>query len=180
MKGNRGIACNADIIKVLTMAVVLFGTSTFLEADTKTDGAKAMNKQIINSIFSKGEKGPADYFTGTTWVNMLITDGDKVYDTQAYDVRFEPAARTYWHSHPGGQLLFVTSGKGFYQEKGKPARLLLKGDVVEIPPEVMHWHGAAPDSWFVHLGTSTKVHLGPAKWDGPVTDEEYSKATSEQ
>jgi quercetin dioxygenase-like cupin family protein len=142
----------------------------------KTDGGNNMSEQFINSIFPKGEKGPADYFTGTTWVKMLVTDKDNVYDTQAYDVRFEAKARTKWHSHPGGQLLFVTSGKGYYQEKGKPARQLLKGDVVEIPPDVVHWHGAAPDSEFVHLGISTKTQEGPAQWFPEVTDEEYYEA----
>ena len=148
--------------------------------DKKAEGSKNMNEPSMNSAFSKGAKGPADYFTGTTWVNMLVTDDDKVFDTQAYDVRFEAKARTFWHSHPGGQLLFVTAGKGYYQEKGKSARLLQPGDVVEIPPEVVHWHGAAPDSPFVHLGMSTKTQLGPAKWCGAVTDEEYEEATSQQ
>lgn len=149
-------------------------------SDTESDGGNMMIEQSVGSIFPKGGQGPADYFTGTTWVNMLVTDKDNAYDTQAYDVRFEPGARTNWHSHPGGQLLFVTDGKGYYQEKGKLARPLSKGDIVEIPPDVVHWHGAAPDSGFVHLGMSTQVHLGPAKWSGPVTDTEYKKATSEQ
>ncbi|MGA1867713.1 MAG: cupin domain-containing protein [bacterium] len=135
-----------------------------------------MSEQCINSIFPKGEKGPEEYFTGTTWVNMLVTDKNNVYNTQAYDVRFEPGARTKWHSHPGGQLLFVTSGKGYYQEKEKPARLLSKGDVVEISPDVVHWHGAAPDSEFVHLGISSQTGKGPAQWFPEVTDEEYNEA----
>ncbi len=137
-----------------------------------------MSEHFTDLIFQKGEQGPVDYFTGTTWVNMLLIDEDHVYDTQAYDVRFEPAARTYWHSHPGGQLLFVTSGKGYYQEKGKPARALSKGDVVTIPPDIVHWHGAAPDSTFVHLGMSTKTQEGPAEWSGEVTDEQYNEAVN--
>jgi quercetin dioxygenase-like cupin family protein len=130
-----------------------------------------------NTVFPRGEQGPEDYFTNTTWVNMLHPDTDGVYDTQVYDVIFAPSARTYWHSHPGGQILLVTDGSGYYQEKGKPARSLKPGDVVPIPPDVVHWHGAAPDSHFVHVGMSTKVHLGPAKWFGAVTDEEYADAT---
>ena len=129
-------------------------------------------------IFPKGEKGPDDYFTRTTWVKMLVVDEKKTYNTQAYNVRFEPKARTYWHSHPSGQLLFVTSGKGYYQEKGKQARPLSKGDVVEIPPNVIHWHGAAPDSEFVHLGASCKTQEGPAEWVSEVTDEEYNGAVN--
>ena len=68
------------------------------------------------------------------------------FDTQAYNVMFEAGARTNWHAHPGGQLLFVTKGTGYYQELGIPARLLNPGDVVEILPNVNHWHGAAPNS----------------------------------
>jgi quercetin dioxygenase-like cupin family protein len=131
------------------------------------------------SVFPKGAQGPEEIFTNTTWVNMLHTDEDGTFDTQVYDVIFEPSARTFWHSHPGGQILLITSGRGYYQEKGKPARLLEPGDVVAIPPDVVHWHGAAPDSQFVHLGMSTKVHEGPAAWFGPVTDEEYGAATAE-
>jgi len=128
-----------------------------------------------NNIFPRGDKAPSQVFTGEVFVNMLVTDQDGVYNTQAYNVEFEPGARTYWHSHPGGQLLFVTEGAGYYQEAGKSARKLEKGDVVEIPIGVKHWHGAAPDSHFTHLGITAKVDAGPAEWLGEVTDEEYNK-----
>lgn len=143
---------------------------------TTHKGDTAMDTDLI---FEKGDKGPANYFTNPVWVKMLHTDEEKVFDTQVYNVAFEPSARTYWHSHPGGQILLVTSGVGYYQEKDKPARKLEKGDVVAIPPDVMHWHGAAPQSDFVHIGMSTKVHEGPAAWAGPVTDAQYNEATAE-
>jgi quercetin dioxygenase-like cupin family protein len=73
---------------------------------------------------------------------------------------------------------FITDGTGYYQEKGKPAQLLKPGDVVTIPPNIVHWHGASPESRFVHIGMSTKVDIGPAEWFGPVTDKEYNDATS--
>ena len=132
---------------------------------------------MVDDIFERGSKGSSDFFTGNVWVKMLVTDENGVFDTQVYNVVFEPGARTHWHSHPGGQILIVTRGKGFYQERGKPVRILKKGDVVEIPPNVVHWHGAAPDEELVHIGISTQVHLGPAEWLGPVTEEEYRKAT---
>ena len=132
-----------------------------------------------STVFPKGVRGPEEIFTNTTWVNMLHTDEEGIFDTQVYDVIFEPSARTFWHSHPGGQILLITGGAGYYQEKGKPARSLEPGDVVAIPPDVVHWHGAAPNSQFVHLGMSTKVHAGPAEWFGPVTDEAYGAATAE-
>ncbi|MFX0010764.1 MAG: cupin domain-containing protein, partial [Candidatus Hermodarchaeota archaeon] len=86
---------------------------------------------------------------------------------------FEPEARTKWHSHPGGQILLVTGGKGYYQAEGNPPQSLQKGDVVKIPPNVKHWHGASKNSWFVHVGITTNPKLGNAEWLGPVTEEEY-------
>lgn len=137
---------------------------------------KRNNDRVVTSNaatpFPKGEKAIAN-FTGTAWVYMLTSDAEN-FDTQAYNVTFEPGCRNYWHSHPGGQILMVTSGKGYYQEEGKPIRLLLPGDVVEIRPDVIHWHGAAPDSEFIHLGITTQQSKGPAKWLGPVTDEQYN------
>lgn len=124
-------------------------------------------------IFPKGQKAEAN-FIGTAWVEMLSIDNNN-FDTQVYNVTFEPGCRNYWHSHPGGQILLVTSGKGYFQEKGEPARLLKAGDVVEIKPDIIHWHGATPDSEFVHIGISTQVSKGAAVWYEPVSDEEYSQ-----
>lgn len=134
---------------------------------------------MTQNVFGKGQKAGSEFFTGDVWVKMLVVDENKTFDVQVYNVVFAPKARTHWHSHPGGQILLVTKGTGFYQEKGKPARLLKEGDVVEIPPHVVHWHGAAPHQEFVHIGISSQVHLGPAEWFGPVTDEEYNNATRE-
>ncbi|MGL4369194.1 MAG: cupin domain-containing protein [Spirochaetota bacterium] len=130
-----------------------------------------------STVFPKGDRASTDMFSNTVWVKMLVTDDEKAFDTQVYNVTFEPAARTHWHSHPGGQILLVTHGTGYYQEKGKPAQILKEGDVVKIPADIAHWHGAAPESHFTHIGMSTQIHLGPAKWLGPVTDREYSEAT---
>ncbi len=152
----------------------LSGVDNLNESNQHDKGANTMQ---YNTVFPKGDRGPKEVFTNTTWVRMLHTDDEGAFDTQVYDVIFEPSARTFWHSHPGGQILLVTDGTGYYQEKGKPARSLNPGDVVPIPPDVVHWHGAAPESHFIHIGMSTKVHLGPAKWFGPVTDDEYAEAT---
>jgi quercetin dioxygenase-like cupin family protein len=126
-------------------------------------------------IFSKGVQ-VSDNFTGTVFVNMLVPDTEGIYNCQAYDVLFEPGCRAYWHKHEGGQILLCTGGAGYYQEKGKPARRLAKGDVVEIPPHVAHWHGAAPDSEFNHIGISPNTNKGGCTWLSPVTDEEYKGA----
>ena len=103
-----------------------------------------------HSIFSKGERAPADYFTGTVWVKMIVPN-DPTLNCQIVNVVFEPGARNNWHTHSGGQILIVTDGSGYYQEKGKPIQLIRKGEVVNIPPEVEHWHGASHDSELTHI-----------------------------
>ncbi len=127
-------------------------------------------------VFPKGSQAAAN-FTGAAFVNMLVPDGSGTYNCQVYDVIFEPGCRNDWHSHPGGQILLCTDGIGYYQEKDQPARRLQRGDVVEIPPQVEHWHGAAPDSSFTHIGISPNTRKGGATWLLPVTDEEYQQAT---
>ena len=129
-------------------------------------------------IFPKGEQMLSN-FTGAAFVKFLVPDEGAVYNCQVYDVVFEPGSRNDWHSHVGGQVLLCTDGIGYYQEKGKAARRLQKGDVVEIPLNTEHWHGAAPDSAFTHIGISTNTQKGSTTWLAPVTDAEYSQATSE-
>lgn len=125
-------------------------------------------------LFPKGEKIANDRFTGAAWLSMLVPD-DGIYHCPIYNVTFEPGARNNWHRHPGGQILLVTGGRGYYQEEGKPAQVLSAGSVVTIPPQVKHWHGAAPDSWFVHIGITANPELGDAEWLEPVTDDEYNR-----
>lgn len=126
-----------------------------------------------HAIFQKGEKASPDYFTGTAWVNILVPK-DETGSYSIGDVVFEPGCRNNWHTHPAGQILLVTDGKGYYQEKGRAARLLAKGDVVVIPSNVEHWHGAARDSRFTHIAISNITKEGVVKWLQPVTDEEYN------
>ena len=125
-----------------------------------------------NAIFPKGDKASPDYFTGTAWVNILVPQ-DETGSYAIGNVVFEPGCRKNWHKHPAGQILLVTGGKGYYQEKGKPARLLKKGDIVVIPSHVEHWHGAAHDSSFTHLVVTNNSKSGAVEWLSPVTDEEY-------
>ena len=130
-------------------------------------------KQQELSVFPMGEKNEAfaQYFTGQSYLNMLTTE-----QVGIGNVTFEPGCRNNWHIHRGGgQILLCTAGRGYYQEWGKPARELHPGDVVNIPPEVKHWHGAAPDSWFAHLAVEVPSENGSNEWLEPVSDEEYSK-----
>jgi 4-carboxymuconolactone decarboxylase len=128
--------------------------------------------KTMTKIFPKGEKA-TEYFTGDAWVEMLTTD-TKNFDVMSYVVTFAPGSRNYWHSHPGGQILYCISGEGLLQQKGEPVQHLKAGDVAEIKSDVTHWHGATPDKEFVHIGLSTQLSKGPTNWYGAVTDEEYN------
>lgn len=133
---------------------------------------RGMESPINSRLFPKGEKIDNDYFNGTAWLQRLVTDTDN-FDVTVGNVLFEPGVRNNWHSHPGGQILLCTKGTGYYQEKGRPVRLLGPGDVVEILPDVIHWHGATPDSEFEHIAIGTQTAKGTVVWLQPVTDEEY-------
>lgn len=128
-----------------------------------------------NTIFPQGEKAPAEYFTGNVWLNILAPNEDSMH-CQVANVIFEPGARTFWHTHAGGQTLLVTDGAGYFQEKGKPRRAIQKGDVVVIAPGVQHWHGASADKPLTHIAVNANAQNGVVNWLTPVTDEEYLKA----
>jgi quercetin dioxygenase-like cupin family protein len=125
-----------------------------------------------NQIFPKGQKATAN-FTGDAWVEMLSADV-ATFDAMTYNVTFAPGSRNYWHVHSGGQILLCTSGEGYYQEKGKPAQHLKPGDVVEIQPNVVHWHGATATSEFVHVGITPQVNKNNVTWLEPVSEKEYA------
>ena len=95
------------------------------------------------------------------------------------NVTFEPGCRNNWHSHTGGQILIAVGGVGYYQERGKAARRLLPGDVVEIAPDIEHWHGAAPDSWFSHLAIGCNPQTNKNIWLEQVDDQQYAEATKD-
>lgn len=129
----------------------------------------------LQAIFPKGELGPAEHFTGRAW-NVGLVNDDTVYNTVIGNVYFEPGARSNWHTHPAGQILIITDGVGYYQEKGQPRRILRKGDVVKCPPNVMHWHGASPDTGMQQMYILPKTEKGIVIWSQKVTDEEYNNS----
>ena len=139
---------------------------------------KSTNESLaLNELcFPKGELLNSPNFSGTVWLNMMGAKDTTLHASYG-NVTFEPGARTNWHSHPGGQVLFITKGKGYYQAKGQPSQLLQKGDFVEIQPNIVHWHGAAPDSEFAHIAVSLNTDLGGAVWLSTVLEEEYNEAT---
>ena len=102
----------------------------------------------MEPLFQLGQENTAyaKYFIGKSYLNMLANN----QGVGVANVTFEPGCRNNWHiHHKGAQILLVTDGEGWYQEWGKPAQRLKAGDVVNIPSEVKHWHGATHHSWFV-------------------------------
>lgn len=131
-----------------------------------------MDEFIKEEIFPIGEENTAyaQYFIGKSYLYPL-THGS----VSAANVTFEPGCRNNWHiHHKGGQILLVTAGKGWYQEWGKPAQELKPGDVIEIPPEVKHWHGAAVDSWFAHIAIAVPAEGASNEWLEEVDDAQYA------
>ncbi len=135
-----------------------------------------MSEDLENSvIFNRGEINPyGKYFTGTSYLNMISLEG-----VVMGNVTFEPSCINNWHIHQadqgGGQILLVTGGRGWYQEEGKEAQELHTGDVVHIPAGVKHWHGAAKDSWFVHISVEVPGENKSNEWLEPVNLEDYNK-----
>jgi len=156
-------------IKRIILTVSLLATAF-------TISAQPINHQKTNNMTSftdKGTQAPKEWFTGTVWVNMNVKPEDG-YNTNIGTVTFEPKARTNWHSHKSGQILFVIEGIGYYQEKGKPIQLIQKGDVVKIPKNVKHWHGASHQSQMRHIAMITDYDKDKTEWFEPVSDADYN------
>lgn len=131
-----------------------------------------MSKENI-SIFPTGEKNKVfdQFFSGQSYLNTLSSG-----QLNIYNVTFEPGCRNNWHiHHKSGQTLLVTSGRGYYQEWGGYPIELHPGDVINVPAEVKHWHGAASDSWFAHLEVEAHTHGAHTEWLEEVHDDNYSR-----
>lgn len=128
-----------------------------------------------NMIFPIGvpNDGFAQYFSGKSYLAPVSTK-----QVSVFNVTFEPFCRNNWHIHHadegGGQILICVGGRGYYQEFGNDAVEMLPGDVINIPPGVKHWHGAAKDSWFSHLAIEVPAVNGSNEWLEPVSDKDYS------
>ena len=116
----------------------------------------------------------AKYFIGQSYISPVSTSQVRIYN-----VTFEPKCRNNWHIHKaksgGGQMLIAVGGRGYYQEWGKEPIEMKPGDVINIPANVKHWHGAAPDSWFSHLAVEIEGVETSNEWLEPVSNEEYNK-----
>ena len=138
--------------------------------------AEAGDEEGHGGFFGLGQPntGFAQYFIGNSYLNAVT--GPDAY-LPIHNVTFEPACRNNWHIHHaskgGGQVLICVDGFGWYQEEGKPAQALKPGDIVEIPANVKHWHGAQKDCWFSHLAFEYPGEDASNEWCEPVEDAEY-------
>jgi quercetin dioxygenase-like cupin family protein len=119
-------------------------------------------------------KGPADWFTGDVYIDMIAA-GSEPSRLGAANVHFTPGARTAWHTHPLGQTVYVTEGVGLCQREGGPVEIIGPGDRVFFEPGENHWHGAAPNRVMVHTAMQESDDSGsPVTWGEHVTDEQYN------
>lgn len=158
--------------KIIILLAAVISISPLATIQSKAQSME--NKKMIPTLsaFPVGDENPEEnslYFIGQSYLAPLATG--------IFNVTFEPACRNNWHSHTQGQILIVVGGTGYYQQRGEPARVLVPGDVVEIAPDVVHWHGAAPDSWFSHLAVNPGGKDNVTTWLEAVDDEEYLRAT---
>lgn len=134
------------------------------------------DKYAQSIMFPIGEANNlyAKYFIGQSYIAPLSTNQVKMFN-----VTFEPKCRNNWHIHKaksgGGQMLIAVGGRGYYQEWGKKPIEMNPGDVINIPANVKHWHGAAPDSWFSHIAVEVEGDETSNEWLEPVSDKEYVK-----
>ena len=126
-----------------------------------------------STLFPKGQIGTnIDDYTETIWLNEL-NHPDSNFTFSLAQAVYAPGSKLNWHIHPGGQYLLITEGTGLYQEKGKPGKIVHKGDIIKCDPGVEHWHGAAPHSSFAYVAV-TPLTKGRTIWLKKVTDEEYN------
>ena len=136
--------------------------------------ARAQDGLTVVRGTSPSQLAPAENFTGIARVGGWF-EAEAPARTYGATVAFEPGARTHWHTHPLGQTLVVTAGRGRVQHWGGPIQEIRAGDVVVIPPGVKHWHGASSDAPMTHVATVERPGDGPStEWMEAVTDEQYA------
>ena len=129
--------------------------------------------RIVEPDSMQTRRGPTDWFTGAVWMDRSPAGPSP--DASVFRVFFEPGARTNWHTHPEGQVLFIVTGTCRVAREGEPPTDVEAGGVVYFAPDEKHWHGAHPDSYMVHAAVNPAASSdGGTDWLEPVTDEQYA------
>ncbi|TKC01548.1 cupin domain-containing protein [Pedobacter cryotolerans] len=132
-----------------------------------------VNAQVIqDSVATQPRRQSGGFFTGGNAAVSWISSPPEINSGVA-KVSFPAGVRTIWHAHAGGQIIVVVSGTAWYQEKGKAKQIILQGEAVVCPPNVMHWHGASADAPMVHTVATPNLNKGGATSGDPVTEQEY-------
>lgn len=130
--------------------------------------------KVVSAKDMQTRRGPAEWFTGGVWMDAAPAAGTSP-GVGVFRVLFEPGARTNWHTHPEGQILYVVTGEGRVQKEGEPIVEIRTGDVIYFTPGEKHWHGAGPDTFMVHIAINPALNTdGGTDWMEPVAEEEYS------
>ncbi len=170
---NHGVT-KTEMVEVITHLAFYVGWPNAWAVFPMVREVYAKEKQSqSDSLFGLGAPNTdfAKYFSGNSYLKPLCTKGVGIFN-----VTFEPGCRNNWHiHHKGGQILLCTDGEGRYQEFGKPVQKLMPGDVVYIPSEVKHWHGAGKYEWFTHIAIEIPAKGSSNEWCESVTDEEYNR-----
>lgn len=159
-------------VSKIAVCAALVQTAAAQAAEPPRSGAPAA-QHITRAGDQASIAGPDDYFTGRVRIDPVWA-ADKDLNASGSLVTFEPGARSAWHTHPAGQRLVVTSGVGLTQEWDKPVQVIRPGDVIDCPPGVKHWHGAAPGTAMTHLAVTASVDGKNVNWMEKVSDEQYS------
>ena len=130
--------------------------------------------KIQRSGSQPSRPGPEEYFTGKVRIDAPFA-GSEPARVGGATVTFEPGARTAWHTHPLGQTLIVTQGRGWIQLWGEEIQEMNQGDIVWIPEDVKHWHGATPDTAMTHIAIAESLNGSPVDWMEKVSDAQYQK-----
>ena len=130
---------------------------------------------IQRSGSAPSRRAPAKYFTGSVWQDPIV-EAEAPARVRSVIVRFDPGARTHWHTHPLGQTLHVISGSGLIQKEGDQVQPINPGDSIWIGPGEKHWHGAGPDTGMTHIAIHEALDGSSAQWLEPVSDQQYNAA----
>jgi quercetin dioxygenase-like cupin family protein len=143
-----------------------------ITSNTTSPNADKKAMKIIKKELQPSKQAPAEYFTGLVSVTPLVR-GEEPSCLTCASVKFDPSARSAWHTHPKGQLIIVTDGSGLIQEWGKQICGIQKGDVIWTPPGVKHWHGAALRTSMTHTVIQETLNGKNVEWMEKVSDEQY-------
>lgn len=156
--------------KNILLASILF---VIMQACNTNKKEELMEKDTnkTEAIFPKGKKGSSEFFTGNAY--NFGFELDSIFTTVAGNVYFEPGSRSNWHSHAAGQILIITDGIGYHQIEGQPIETIKKGDIIQCPPNVRHWHGASEDVGLQQIYIVPNIEKGIVNWQEAVTEKQY-------